>query len=95
MYVYDGAMMNQWGPALLVVLSILLTVLYNNKRLDDLRSEVNVRIDDLQRNFNARFDDLQAEINRRFDDVNRRLDSLEKRVMKIEERLERPIIPAR
>lgn len=81
-------MFQNWGPAFLIVFSILIGIVYGNKRLDDLRSPVNVRFDDI----NKRFDD----INRRFDDLNRYLElrfgRLEERVQKLEERVEHPVI---
>lgn len=66
-------MLNQWGPALLIVFSILIGVIYNNKRLDDLRSEMDARFTELHKYLEARFKAIED----RLDRVEARLDRLE------------------
>ena len=78
----------QWGPALLVLLGILLGVLYNNRsighldtRVADLSSHLSTRIDDLNRHEEARHSDLK-------DFFKSEIKRLEARIA----RLEQPII---
>ena len=60
---------NLWGPALLVCLTVCLTVLIgiitNNRRIDDLRGEfaqVNKRIDDLSNRIDKRIEIGRAHV---------------------------------
>ena len=89
-------MINQWGPALLIVFSILVGIIYGNKRLDDLRSEMNAkfgaadkRLGDLQASLDKRFNDLQlsirSELEGRFTELHR---YLEARFKAMEDRLD-------
>jgi hypothetical protein len=61
----------QWGPALLVLLGILLGVLYNNRSI----THLDKRIDDLGRHQEARHNDLKdffrSEIRRVEDRIGR------------------------
>jgi len=54
-----------------------------DKRIDDLRSEMNARFAEM----NARFSDLRSEMNARFTDMR---DLLHSEIRRVEERLERP-----
>ncbi len=78
----NPAMLN--NPFVQVALPIMFTILiaswFNNKgldgvnrRIDDLRSDMNKRFDDV----NRRVDELRADMNDRFGEVNRRLDRIE------------------
>ena len=53
--------LNQWGPVAVIVGGYLLGMLFQNRRIDDLRDSINKRFDDM----NKRFDDM----NKRFDDM--------------------------
>ena len=57
-----------------------------NKRIDDMNTEmnrrfdnVNKRFDDVNNEMNRRFDTMNGEMNRRFDDVNKRFDTMNQR----------------
>jgi hypothetical protein len=88
-----GAMVNQWGPALLIVFSVLLGVLYNNKRLDDLQKYIDMRFDAMEK----RFVEFQASIEKRFaefqtairSELSVRSKPVEDRLKAVEERLDR------
>jgi hypothetical protein len=54
--------------ALPIIITFGMAYWHNNKRLDDLRTDIGKRIDD-----------LRADITRRLDDVTKRLDRLEQR----------------
>ncbi len=75
--------MNNWGPALVVLLGIAGGVLYSNSRITDLKDSMNKRFDDLRDSFNQRFDDLKSTMNQRFDDSR---DLLKSEVKRLEER---------
>jgi hypothetical protein len=57
-----------WEQVITVVLAVLVAVLYNNRRFDD----VNGRIDDLRADMNARF----VQVDARFSKVQGRLSEL-------------------
>ncbi len=50
-----------------------------NKRIDDMNSEMNRRFDTMNSEMNRRFDTMNSEMNRRFDDTNRRFENVDKR----------------
>ena len=58
-------------PTLIPSLTILVGVISNNKRLDDMSG----RINDLRSEMNQRLNDLRAEMNTRFDAMERLFDS--------------------
>jgi len=62
-----------------VVLAVLVAVLYNNRRFDD----VNGRIDDVHR----RIDDLRADMNARFAQVDARFGEVHARLSELREDL--------
>jgi len=76
---------NIWGPALLVCFTVLIGILTNNKRIDDLRSDLTGRIDGLEKQLNSRIDDLRS-------DLIARIEGLEKRLVDRLERLEHPVV---
>ena len=50
------------GPSLLICLTVLLGILFNNSRISDLRSYMDARFNDVDKRFNAvdkRFDDMK------------------------------------
>jgi hypothetical protein len=79
---------NQWGPAILVCFTILIGIVTNNRRIDDLRSDLIARIEALEKHVNARIDDR---INNLRNEMIARIDGLEKRIVDRIERLEHPI----
>jgi hypothetical protein len=100
-------MVNEWGPAILVCFTVLIGVVMNNKRIDDLRSELTGKIDGLEKRLNGRIDDLRSEMIARIDalekrvdaqiaalraDLTARIDGLEKRLVDRIERLEHPVV---
>ena len=72
--------MNQWGPALLVVFTVVLGVVFNNSRISDLRSHVDSRMDDFNNRLNDLKDFIRSEIRR-----------LEQRIERLEQRVEHPV----
>jgi predicted nucleic acid-binding Zn-ribbon protein len=89
---------NVWGPAFLVCLTVCLTVLIgvitNNKRIDDLRGEflsINKRIDDVNKRMDDQHRDLTAQNVSLRSDLIARIDGLEKRLVDRLERLEHPV----
>ena len=78
----------QWGPALLVLLGILLGVLYNNRTINHL----DTRISDSHRQLSERIDDLIRHEDARHNDLK---DLFKSEIRRLEERigrLEQPII---
>ncbi len=80
----------EWGPALLVLLGILLGVLYNNRsishldtRVADSTSHLSSRIDDLNRHEEARHSDLK-------DFFKSEIRRLEERIARLEQPVIRP-----
>jgi predicted transcriptional regulator len=70
----------------------LVAVWTNNKRLDDLRSDVNARIEQI----GTRFADLEKRLSEKIDAMDKRvsekIDALEKRLVERIERLEHPLV---
>jgi len=99
------AILNQWGPELLVCFTLIFGLFYQNsrmndlgkriddvnKRIDDLRAAFDGRIDDLKASFDKRFDDLKSSIDKRFDDMRDYIHSEFKRVGERIDRLESPL----
>ena len=56
----------EWAQVLVIVLPVMLAIvigiIYNNRRLDDLRSDMNQRFADMNQNMNQRFADLKKEV---------------------------------
>ena len=76
---------NLWGPALLVCFTVLIGIVMNNKRIDDLRSDFTVQINALRSDLTARIDGLEKR-------MIERMDGLEKRLVDRIERLEYPVL---
>ena len=64
-----------WGPSLLICLTVVLGILYNNSRLSDLNS----RLSDLRSYMDARFN----AVDKRFDDMK---DFIKSEVRRLEDR---------
>jgi hypothetical protein len=77
-------------PALVIMVTVFIAAVSNNKRIDDLRLDFNQRMDDLRTDFNQRMDDLRTDFNQRMDE---RIDGLRSEISngfrRLEERLER------
>ena len=69
--------LSQWGPALLVCLTVIIGLFYQNARMTDLRSSLDKRFDDMKSSFGKRFDDLKDYIGSEFKRVDERIDRLE------------------
>jgi hypothetical protein len=75
-----------WEQVITVVLAVLVAVLYNNRRFDDVNrrfDDVNGRIDDVHR----RIDDLRADMNARFAQVDARFGEVHARLSELREDL--------
>ena len=82
---------NQWGPAAVIVGGYLVGIFFQNRRIDDLRDSLATQIDDLRDSVNKRFEDLhdllKSEVKRleeRFDHVDERFDRVEQRLGRLE-----------
>jgi|SRR5271166_336936 len=89
----------QWGPALLLLLGILLGVLYNNRSINHL----DTRIGDASNQFSEKVNDSFGALSKRIDDSIRHQDArhddlkdfIKSEIRRVEERiarLEQPII---
>ncbi len=79
-----------WTQVLAIVLPVMFAIViglfYNNRRLDDLRTDTNKRFDDVNKRFddvNKRFDDLRLDINTRFNAMNEDVKELKTDVREI------------
>jgi hypothetical protein len=54
--------LNIWGPALLVCITILVGILTNNKRIDDLRTDLTGQIVALRTDLTARIEGLEKRL---------------------------------
>ncbi len=82
-----NAILNQWGPALLICFTVVLGLFYQNSRMNDLGR----RIDDVKASLDKRIDDLKGSIEKRFDDLKDYIKSEFKRVDERIDRLESPL----
>jgi len=57
-------MVNEWGPAILVCLTVIMGLLYSNSRQSDLRNDMNARFDAIDKRFDDLKDWIRAEIRR-------------------------------
>jgi len=84
-----NAAINQWGPALVVCLVVVLGFFYQNSRTNDTNARIadlNARIVDL----NARIVDLKETMNLRMSDLK---DFLKSEIKRMDERIDRVDIP--
>jgi hypothetical protein len=75
---------NSWGPALLVCFTVLIGILTNNKRIDDLRTGLTGQSTALRSDLTGQIAALRSEL-------TARIDGLEKRLVDRLERLEHPV----
>ena len=87
-----NAILSQWGPALLVCLTVIIGLFYQNARMTDLRSSLDKRFDDMKSSFDKRFDDMKSSFDKRFDDLKDLMKSEFKRVDERIDRLESPLV---
>lgn len=73
----------EWAHVLAIVLPVMLAVIigifYNNRRIDDLRSDMNERFGEI----NQRFADINQTMNQRFSEVNQRLSDMREEMREI------------
>ena len=72
-------MINAWGPAILVCLTIVVGLFYSNARITDLRNETTA----LRNDMSARFEAMEKRFNGRFDDLK---DWIRAELRRLEER---------
>jgi hypothetical protein len=80
------SVVNVWGSAILVCLTVVLGVLWNNSRLSDLRSSIGDLRSYMDARFNAqdkRIDDLRSSVVQRIDDLR---DFVKSEIRRLEER---------
>ncbi|HMC58223.1 MAG TPA: hypothetical protein VKJ01_03425, partial [Candidatus Solibacter sp.] len=53
-----------WGPSLLICLTLVLGILYNNSRLSDLRSYMDARFNAVDKRFDDLKDFIKSEVRR-------------------------------
>ncbi len=66
-----------------VMLAVIIGVIYNNKRLDDHRSDINQRFAEMNQTMNERFAEMNQTINQRFADMNQRISELKSDISEI------------
>ena len=76
-----------WAQVLAIVIPVMLAVvigiIYNNRRLDDLRSDMNQRFAEMNETMNQRFSDMNerfVDMNQRFVDMNQRFVDMNQRI---------------
>ena len=77
---------NAWGPAILVCLTVILGVLWNNSRFTDIRGSIADLRSYMDARFNAqdkRIDDLRDSLVKRIDDLR---DFVKSEIRRLEER---------
>lgn len=57
-------MVNEWGPAILVCLTIVAGMIYGNSRLNDLRSSLEGRFNSMDKRFDDLKDWIRSEVKR-------------------------------
>jgi hypothetical protein len=62
---------NMWGPAIIVCLTVLVGVITNNKRIDDLRASLTGQINDLRSDLVARIEGLEKRVIDRIERLER------------------------
>jgi hypothetical protein len=82
-----NTILSQWGPALLVCLTVIIGLFYQNTRMNDMKDAFNRRFDDMDK----RFDDMKSSFNKRFDDLKDLMKSEFRRVDERIDRLESPL----
>ena len=72
-----------WGPALLICLTVVIGILYNNARINDLAGRLDSRVNDVNSRIDtrvgdavSRMSDLRSYMDARFNGIDRRFDDL-------------------
>jgi hypothetical protein len=71
----------------------LVAIWTNNKRIDDLRTDLVARIEALDKRLGEKIDGLRTEMQALDKRISEKIDSLEKRLVERIERLEHPLHP--
>jgi predicted Holliday junction resolvase-like endonuclease len=73
-----------------VLLAVILGIIYNNRRINDLRSDMNQRFVEMMQTMNNRFEDMNQRFtemmqttNNRFEDINQRFVDMNQRISDI------------
>jgi len=72
--------------ALPIIITFILATWYQSSRITDLRDSLSKRIDDLRDGLSGRIEDLRRDMNTRFAAVEKRLERLEEKVEGLQER---------
>jgi len=72
-----SAVLNEWGPAILVCLTVVLGIVYQNARMSDFRSEINTRLSDFRSHPDGRINDLRDLVKSEIARVEKRIEALE------------------
>ena len=64
----------EWAQVLAIVLPVMFTIIigifYNNRRIDDLRNDMNQRFADMNQSMNQRLVDMNQSMNQRFAEMH-------------------------
>jgi len=61
----DHQLINNWGPAVIVCITILIGLFYNNQRITDLRNDLKIHLDQIYKKFDkleSRLDKIENDI---------------------------------
>lgn len=78
----------EWPQVLVIVfpvmLAVIIGVIYNNRRLDDHRSDINQRFAEMNKTMSERFAEMNQTMNERFaqmnDTINQRFNDMNQRI---------------
>ncbi len=75
----------EWAQVLAIVMPVMFTIIigifYNNRRIDDLRSDMNQRFVDMNQSINQRFVDMNQSMNQRFVDMHEEIREIKNLLM--------------
>jgi len=66
-----------------IMLAVIIGIIYNNKGLDDHRTDINQRFAEMNQTMNERFTQMNDTINQRFNDMNQRISDLKSDISEI------------
>jgi len=67
--------LNEWGPKILVCLTVVLGIVYQNARMSDFRSEINARLSDFRSHLDGHIDDLRDLVKSEIARVEKRIEA--------------------
>ena len=70
-------MINQWGPAVIVCLTIIVGLFYNNQRISDFKDAISKQFEDFKKYNEDSKKDLYRYLDSKFKSIEDRLDKLE------------------